>query len=396
MFPLINRRVLFAILLFHLFLSVAWHHRPDLRVNWTTVRILQLILKEDRCASYPDYIVGNLCLAETSVSSLTKLIGEFGDDQNATAFHFRSVIDLYSWPYQVDREPSILENAVGSSPRGVTLVNRSLLRAFSGDTLSAAGILKDRDSEGQVALLSLARMLAKRDSWKRTLDILEVHVALSSIAQHAVSPDGQFLMGRALLAQDRGLAARLSFQTALASGLSSSDQIADAHYYLGTIAWQYSGDLTVAESEFRQVIAEAPQHFWAHLRLGILLRETRRFDESLDQFATASRLVPSNEHPLVEAAATFYVLRNYDKAFFYLDQAQKLNESNYSIWYWRGKIRLALSDYQTSVEMLETAVRKGGDTFAVLQALGDAYTGIGLTEKAAKAYERAQNLQARK
>ncbi len=63
---------------------------------------------------------------------------------------------------------------------------------------------------------------------------------------------------------------------------------------------EYSGDLEGAQEAFRRAIAQKPDDFEAHLRLGSVLYQLRKLDEAQRQLELALQIDPTSSYSRFE------------------------------------------------------------------------------------------------
>jgi tetratricopeptide (TPR) repeat protein len=71
---------------------------------------------------------------------------------------------------------------------------------------------------------------------------------------------------------------------------------------LNGLVREYSGDLEGAQEAFRRAIAQKPDDFEAHLRLGSVLYQQRKLDEAQKQLERAPQIDPTSSYARFELA----------------------------------------------------------------------------------------------
>lgn len=104
--------------------------------------------------------------------------------------------------------------------------------------------------------------------------------------------------------------------------------LAIPYYGLGVLA-EEAGETTEAMANYREVLAAAPEHVDAALRLVLLLRETDAIDDALQVVTEANRYNPRNPELHYQWGLLYLEKEEYDKALHEFDRVLQL-ESDHS------------------------------------------------------------------
>lgn len=93
------------------------------------------------------------------------------------------------------------------------------------------------------------------------------------------------------------------------------------------------GDVQRATYHLKNVTMHANDIIgWVHIELGLLYRDTCRYDAALTHFEIAKKLDPVNENALLNSGHVFRILRDHVKARDFFQHALSLNPLNSSAW----------------------------------------------------------------
>ncbi|NLJ25862.1 MAG: tetratricopeptide repeat protein [Firmicutes bacterium] len=103
--------------------------------------------------------------------------------------------------------------------------------------------------------------------------------------------------------------------------------LAIPYYGLGVLA-EEAGETTEAMANYREVLAAAPEHTDAALRLVLLLRETDAIDDALQVVTEANRYNPRNAELHYQWGLLYLEKEEYDKAHHEFDRVLQLEEGH--------------------------------------------------------------------
>lgn len=109
-------------------------------------------------------------------------------------------------------------------------------------------------------------------------------------------------------------AAELAEATAALSRIANEDPKNGRARFLLASIHQRSRDYAAAEREIRSALAQAPDDPYLHLKLGVLLKEDRKFDAALQELLIAQKGLGDKPGVLFHLSRTYYFLDDCGKA----------------------------------------------------------------------------------
>jgi serine/threonine-protein kinase len=177
-------------------------------------------------------------------------------------------------------------------------------------------------------------------------------------------------------------------KAAVKKALEIDPELGEAYASLGWISMLYDWDWQAAEKQYLHAIKLNPYFAPAHIRYGMCLAITGRFDESIGETKKAEELDPLEPFASAFVGWSLYMARRFDEA---IEQNRKViaMDPNYSIVYWyqaqsctgRKLWDEAIASGQKHVQL------SGGAAFA-LATLGLVYGLAGMRDEALNALER--------
>ena len=92
-----------------------------------------------------------------------------------------------------------------------------------------------------------------------------------------------------------------------------------ARFLLASI-YQRNEDFAAAEAEIRAALQQSPNNALLHMKLGSLLKQSRKFDAALQEFLVAQKGLGDHPHLLFHFATTYQHLGNCPKALEYANR----------------------------------------------------------------------------
>ena len=135
-------------------------------------------------------------------------------------------------------------------------------------------------------------------------------------AEHVLGDWGQLGPGREWFQQAK--------QHAL-QALGLDPNLAEAHASLGALIY-HEYDFAGSEKELRHALSLLPSSSFSHLAYGILLGDTGRTEEALQEFRLAEESDPHSPAPLYQRALLLISLRRLDEAMPLLDRLRQFEE----------------------------------------------------------------------
>jgi serine/threonine-protein kinase len=154
-------------------------------------------------------------------------------------------------------------------------------------------------------------------------------------------------------------------RAALRKAVEADPNLPDAHLMLAAIAYNLDYQWDIADREYRQGLALAPNNADAHANYAAYLSTMGRFDEALDQAAKADALASS---PATEFtfARIYYAMRRYDMAADYCRKSLA-RQDNMVVRFYLGMIYAGAKQYDKAITELEaTTIEYNGGALAGL------------------------------
>ncbi|MEM8938016.1 MAG: tetratricopeptide repeat protein [Bacteroidota bacterium] len=142
----------------------------------------------------------------------------------------------------------------------------------------------------------------------------------------------------------------------------------------------------------RKLADSHPNEFKAQAFVGDMLYQDGRSKEAVHYYIKAARLDPSNYSIWQNILNVEAELNRYDSLVSHAEQALEYFPNQALIYYFAGTGYLIQKNYEKSIRMLERGKKYTVDPNLLTVfygQLGDAYNGLGQTEKSFEAYEKA-------
>jgi len=123
------------------------------------------------------------------------------------------------------------------------------------------------------------------------------------------------------------------------------------------VALQRAGDPVAAIPLYEAVISRAPNHYDAHLNLGVALRHAGRAAEAVERCLQAEALRPQDPAPALSRGAALADLGRPDDALAAFDRAVALQPQAASAHYRRGVVLQAMQRREEAVAAYDAAIR---------------------------------------
>jgi Flp pilus assembly protein TadD len=129
-------------------------------------------------------------------------------------------------------------------------------------------------------------------------------------------------------------------------------------------ALRRAGNLTAAEAQFREILAEA------YHRLGRVHLAQGNYPQAVPALESAATLRPQSPDVLVDLAVAFFYLEQYQKAVVLLGKALSLDPNNARAHSLLGKTYFMVGEFAKAEEELETTLRLTPKDYEVTYTLG--------------------------
>jgi len=166
-------------------------------------------------------------------------------------------------------------------------------------------------------------------------------------------------------------------RAAVAKALTLDSTLGEAHTALAYGTMIYDWDWPAAEASFQRAITVAPAYPTGHQWYGDFLWSQGRLQEALEQMEQAQRLDPLSLVIGSEVGATYYLMRQYDKAEAQLRGTLQLDPNYPHGLYLIGLVFLQQHRYPEAIAALRRSLELGGFQEDLAGALAYAYAASG-------------------
>jgi tetratricopeptide (TPR) repeat protein len=226
----------------------------------------------------------------------------------------------------------------------------------------------------------ISRAPGDSDAWYG-LAICNESMAEAASKRLAEMPGGtsysKRLLGEFLLARGDQQLADEAFGQSQVSTESSSTEAARQFDEAKALA-------KASQSAFQHFIDLAPDSWQAHLFLGDLNRQQRRFPESLAEYQNAASAQPHNPAPLLGIGTVYWELGDFDRAEQSLRQALRLNPDSLSAIFELANIAVRRHRDREAIPLLQRYLTAQPDALLARADLGRAYLHLEKFEEAAR------------
>jgi serine/threonine protein kinase/Tfp pilus assembly protein PilF len=164
--------------------------------------------------------------------------------------------------------------------------------------------------------------------------------------------------------------------------LGIDPRLAEAHTSLALVYERYDHDFESAEREYRRAIELNPSYAYVHQRYAVLLAAAGRFDEALQETATAQRLDPLSLIISADAGWIYYFARRYDETIAQCQTTLEMDAQFTPAYLYMGQAYEQKQMFTEALECLKKAVALSPGNPTYLTALGHAYGTAGRTAEA--------------
>jgi serine/threonine protein kinase/tetratricopeptide (TPR) repeat protein len=201
-------------------------------------------------------------------------------------------------------------------------------------------------------------------------------------------------IGYGIISMEEGVA---KIRVMLEKALSLDDELAEAHTHLAQVKKAYDWDWEGAEKGFKLAIKLNPNYVYAHMWYAILLANTGRLDEALEEQKRAYELDPLNL-VLNYSEGNFNIIAGrYDAAIQAFRKTLSMDPNFTSAYYGLANAYLLKSQYDEALQEVDKAwaILKGSSP-DLLSLKGIIYARSGNKIEADKALEELLQLSQRK
>jgi tetratricopeptide (TPR) repeat protein len=140
---------------------------------------------------------------------------------------------------------------------------------------------------------------------------------------------------------------------------------------------------------FETFIALAPDSWQAHLFLGDVDRQHRKFPSAIEHYGKAARAQPNNPAPQLGMGTVYWELGDFDRATQYLRETLRLNPHSSQATFELANIAVRLHEDAEAIPLLKSFLAEQPDAQAARADLGRAYLHLGQFENAADELAKA-------
>jgi tetratricopeptide (TPR) repeat protein len=161
----------------------------------------------------------------------------------------------------------------------------------------------------------------------------------------------------------------------------ASDAEIQSHFAAAQQA-QRQSDYATAETEYKSVIALAPEFAEVHMNLGLVYQLQNRYPEAMTEFRRALKLKPSLTGANFFLGVDYCKMGEGPKAVPYLKTALKASPNQPEIWLWLATAQEISGDINAEVATMRQALSRQPKDVDLLYLLGHAYERLGKQEVA--------------
>src|SRR5437879_169124 len=162
----------------------------------------------------------------------------------------------------------------------------------------------------------------------------------------------------------------LSCTASLAAAQGGTD--VNERFRQATVAMR-EGHLDQASEGFAVIVKEAPSFAEAHLNLGLVLQEQRRFDESIASLQKALILKPRLRGANLFLGVAQFRLNRLDQAVVAIQKETTAYPQDPVAWMWLGVVRLVQEKPEEAAEALDKAAKLAPNDMDILYHRGRAH-----------------------
>src|SRR5215468_953183 len=133
------------------------------------------------------------------------------------------------------------------------------------------------------------------------------------------------------------------------------------------------GDLNAASEGFATSVKAAPMFAEAHLNLGLVREEQRKFEEAIPSLQKALSLKPRLHGANLFLAIAYYRLNRFQPALAAVAKETAAYPKDASAWMWQGVIELAMDRAEDAASALDKAASLAPDNVDILYHRGQAH-----------------------
>src|SRR6202051_3136362 len=161
----------------------------------------------------------------------------------------------------------------------------------------------------------------------------------------------------------------------------ASDAEIQSHFAAAQQA-QRQSDYATAETEYKSVIALAPEFAEVHMNLGLVYQLQNRYPEAMTEFRRALKIKPSLTGANFFLGVDYCKIGEGPKAVPYLKTALKALPNQPEIWLWLATAQEISGDIDAELATLRQALSSQPKDVDLLYLLGHAYERLGKQEVA--------------
>lgn len=160
-------------------------------------------------------------------------------------------------------------------------------------------------------------------------------------------------------------------------------------FFQAALTRHRAGDLAGAEGGYRQAIASAPEHGWAHQNLAVLLHTLKRPAEALAYADVAAALLPDKAATHVTRALILRRLGRREDALTSVERAVTLQPDDAGLHVHRAQLLFELHQPEAALDAFDLALKLGPGLAEAHNGRGSALVRLERLEEGLAAYDRA-------
>jgi eukaryotic-like serine/threonine-protein kinase len=185
--------------------------------------------------------------------------------------------------------------------------------------------------------------------------------------------------------------ASLKAKQAAQKAIALDPSLADAHYALALVSFQYDLDWPAGEREFQQAIKLKPNYALAYDWYGFFLAMLGRFDEAHAQFKRGLEIDPLSLPLNADLGTCYYLERQYNRAIEQFRKTLELDPAFPPAIQFLAETYAAMGQYDKAIEELQPMMATPSSAFGSRGFLGYVYARSGRKAEAERVLAQLQD-----
>jgi len=197
---------------------------------------------------------------------------------------------------------------------------------------------------------------------------------------------------KGVIANQRGNfkeAARLINQAIKLIPDASKDNPAFSSFYQNIAnAYFQDDDIENAKGAYKQALSLQPNNVDARFNYSKLLKDTRQYQQAIDELDTILTLMPTYTNVFAEKAKIYFELKRFDDAKSFFEKKLAVDSFDYEANMGLAKCHLELKEYESAKDILEKCTKLGHSLYEPYFWLANLHSSTGMASEAIVSYQR--------